>query len=86
MNYELRHSDLKMNAEILREAAEGFKSENTLLQNRIRELIDANREVTANYQIVKKNFDIKKHEADELSLEVEEAKNACQLALVCFIA
>ena len=44
-------------------------------------MLDANKEVTSNYQIVKKNFDLKKHESDELFLELEEAKNACHLAI-----
>ncbi|KAJ3339651.1 hypothetical protein HDU91_000984, partial [Kappamyces sp. JEL0680] len=73
--------NLQMKADLLTETSEALAQENGLLQKRIRELIDANKEVTSNYQIVKKNFDIKKHDADELALEVEEAKNACQLAL-----
>ncbi|KAH6572634.1 hypothetical protein BASA50_009634 [Batrachochytrium salamandrivorans] len=55
--------------------------ENTHLQRKLRELISANKEVTANYQIVKKNNDLKRHEFEELTLELEEAKRACQFSL-----
>ncbi|KAK6097787.1 hypothetical protein MT418_001878 [Batrachochytrium dendrobatidis] len=58
-----------------------LKQENTQLQRRLRELIDANKEVTSNYQIVKKNHDLKRHEYEELTLELSEAKDACQFAL-----
>lgn len=76
-NVELQHK-----TEQLMESGTTLGQENDQLQKRIRELIDANKDVTSNYQVVKKNFDLKKHECDELTLEVEEAKNACQLALV----
>ena len=46
------------------------------------ELIEANKEVTANYQAVKKNQDLKRSEFEELAMELEEAKTACQLAIV----
>ncbi|KAJ3311996.1 hypothetical protein HDV04_003492 [Boothiomyces sp. JEL0838] len=75
-NVELQHK-----TEQLMESGTTLGQENDQLQKRIRELIDANKDVTSNYQVVKKNFDLKKHECDELTLEVEEAKNACQLAL-----
>ncbi|KAI8828671.1 hypothetical protein BJ741DRAFT_416565 [Chytriomyces cf. hyalinus JEL632] len=45
------------------------------------ELIDANKEVTANYQAIKKNHDLKRSEFEELVAELEEAKSACQLAI-----
>jgi hypothetical protein len=45
-------------------------------------LIDANKEVTSNYQAIKKNHDLKRNEFEELSSELEEAKIACQLAIV----
>ena len=67
------------------ETSDILVQENAQLHKRIRDLIDANKEVTVNYQIVKKNFDTKKLEAEELSLELDDAKNACQLALVPFI-
>jgi chromosome segregation ATPase len=73
--------DLSQKNEMLTESSTVLLQENAQLQKRIRELIDANKDVTSNYQIVKKNFDIKKQEADELALEVDDAKNACQLAL-----
>lgn len=79
------NEDLKLKADGLKETADSLASENGQLQNRIRELLDANKEVTANYQVVKKNYDIKKHESDDLVIELEEAKNACQLALVFII-
>ena len=75
------NEDLKAKAQFLTETANSLSSENEQLQKRIKELIDANKEVTSNYQVVKKNFDLKKHESDELGLELDEAKNACQLAL-----
>ena len=74
-----------------------FREENTSLQKRLRfetlpfnkiaeillrELIDANKEVTNNYQAIKKNHDLKRTEFEELATELEEAKNACQLAIV----
>ncbi|KAI8923533.1 hypothetical protein BC831DRAFT_28138 [Entophlyctis helioformis] len=68
-------------AEHLAQSEGTLREENVQLQKRLRELLDANKEVTANYQIVKKNHDLKRHEFEELSLELDEAKNACQLAL-----
>ncbi len=37
--------------------------------------------MTANYQAIKKNHDSKRHEFEEVLAELEEAKNACQVAL-----
>ncbi|KAJ3356724.1 hypothetical protein HDU83_000140 [Entophlyctis luteolus] len=51
------------------------------MQLQSKELIDANKEVTANYQAVKKNHDLKKNEFEELVAELEESKTACQLAI-----
>ncbi|KAJ3271904.1 hypothetical protein HDV01_006118 [Terramyces sp. JEL0728] len=81
-NLSKENVDLQHKTEQLMESGTTLGQENDQLQKRIRELIDANKDVTSNYLIVKKNFDLKKHECDELTLEVEEAKNACQLALV----
>ncbi|KAI9334269.1 hypothetical protein BDR26DRAFT_898022 [Obelidium mucronatum] len=67
--------------DFLTHAEQTFRDENTALQKRLRELIDANREVTANYQAIKKNHDLKRNEFDDLVTELEEAKNACQLAI-----
>ncbi|KAJ3040530.1 hypothetical protein HK097_002539, partial [Rhizophlyctis rosea] len=58
-----------------------YRDENAQLQKRLRELIEANKEVTANYQAVKKNQDLKRSEFEELAMELEEAKTACQLAI-----
>ncbi|KAJ3332002.1 hypothetical protein HDU76_001618, partial [Blyttiomyces sp. JEL0837] len=58
-----------------------FREENGALQKRLRELIDANKEVTSNYQAIKKNHDLKRSEFEELATELEEAKNACQLSI-----
>lgn len=55
-----------------------LRDENGQLQKRLRELIDANKEVTANYQAVKKNHDSKRREFEEIMSELEEAKTACQ--------
>ncbi|KAL2916157.1 hypothetical protein HK105_204248 [Polyrhizophydium stewartii] len=92
IKYERKMDDLEKSLQqLLRSAvqrnehliqSEGtLREENVQLQKRLRELIDANKEVTANYQIVKKNHDLKRHEFEELTLELEEAKSACQLAL-----
>ncbi|KAJ3289441.1 hypothetical protein HDU79_004066 [Rhizoclosmatium sp. JEL0117] len=67
--------------EYLMHAEQTFRDENTALQKRLRELIDANKEVTMNYQAIKKNHDLKRNEFEELVMELEEAKNACQLAI-----
>ncbi|KAJ3136360.1 hypothetical protein HK100_001809 [Physocladia obscura] len=67
--------------EFLTHAEQTFREENAALQKRLRELIDANKEVTANYQAVKRNHDLKKNEFEELVAELEEAKTACQLAI-----
>ncbi|KAJ3409926.1 hypothetical protein HDU80_007941 [Chytriomyces hyalinus] len=67
--------------EFLTNAEATFREENTALQKRLRELIDANKEVTANYQAIKKNHDLKRSEFEELVAELEEAKSACQLAI-----
>ncbi|KAJ3258884.1 hypothetical protein HDU77_002112 [Chytriomyces hyalinus] len=67
--------------EFLTHAEATFREENTALQKRLRELIDANKEVTANYQAIKKNHDLKRSEFEELVAELEEAKSACQLAI-----
>jgi hypothetical protein len=58
-----------------------LREENGLLQKRLRELIDANKEVTANYQAVKKNHDAKRREFEEIMAELDEAKNACQTVI-----
>jgi chromosome segregation ATPase len=58
-----------------------LREENTQLQKRLRELLDANKEVTTNYQAIKKNHDAKRKEFEEILAELEEAKNACQLAI-----
>jgi septal ring factor EnvC (AmiA/AmiB activator) len=42
----------------------------------ISELIDANKEVTSNYQAVKKNNDSKQKEFEEILIELEEVKNS----------
>ncbi|KAJ3066570.1 hypothetical protein HDU98_010128 [Podochytrium sp. JEL0797] len=67
--------------EFLVHAEATFREENSALQKRLRELIDANKEVTNNYQAIKKNHDLKRAEFDMLVVELEEAKNACQLAI-----
>jgi chromosome segregation ATPase len=58
-----------------------LRDENGQLQKRLRELIDANKEVTANYQAVKKNHDAKRREFEEIMSELEEAKSACQTVI-----
>ncbi|KAI9090830.1 hypothetical protein DFS34DRAFT_341773 [Phlyctochytrium arcticum] len=58
-----------------------FREENSQLQKRVRELMDANKEVTANYLAVKRNQDLKRSEFEALAQELEEAKHACQLAI-----
>ncbi|KAJ3414583.1 hypothetical protein HDV05_006322 [Chytridiales sp. JEL 0842] len=67
--------------EFLSQMESTFREENTALQKRLRELIDANKEVTNNYQAIKKNHELKRSEFDELATELEEAKTACQLAI-----
>ncbi|KAI8914419.1 hypothetical protein EDD86DRAFT_199305 [Gorgonomyces haynaldii] len=86
--FQRRHEDLLKNfnnltlkANQLEISEATLREENAKLQKRLKEFIDANKELTGNYQIVKKNYDIKKHEIDELTLEIEEAKNACQALL-----
>ena len=88
IKFERRYEDLTKNAAILQQKVDQltlseatYKEENSQLQKRLKEFIDANKEVTSNYQIVKRNYDIKKHEIDDLTLEIEEAKNACQSLL-----
>ncbi|KAJ3121778.1 hypothetical protein HK098_003412 [Nowakowskiella sp. JEL0407] len=51
------------------------------LDSLIGELLEANKEVTANYQVIKKNHDLKRSEFEQLANELEEAKNACQMAI-----
>ncbi|KAJ3044639.1 hypothetical protein HDV00_001565 [Rhizophlyctis rosea] len=65
----------------LTQSEQMYRDENGQLQKRLRELIEANKEVTANYQAVKKNQDLKRSEFEELAMELEEAKTACQLAI-----
>ncbi|KAJ3107124.1 hypothetical protein HDU97_004817 [Phlyctochytrium planicorne] len=67
--------------EFLSQMEATFREENCSLQKRLRELIDANKEVTNNYQAIKKNHDMKRSEFEEIATELEEAKNACQLAI-----
>ncbi|KAJ1553105.1 hypothetical protein HK405_008932 [Cladochytrium tenue] len=67
--------------ELLVQIESTLREENTALQKRLRELIDANKEVTTNYQAIKKNHELKRNEFEELATELEEAKNACQLAI-----
>jgi chromosome segregation ATPase len=83
LNVQLKGENeaLSENNQELTESAELMGKEISLLQKKVKDLMDANKDVTGNYQIVKKNFELKKKEADELSLELDEAKNACQLAL-----
>ncbi|KAI8901993.1 hypothetical protein BC833DRAFT_575333 [Globomyces pollinis-pini] len=80
-NLQRNNNELLQKTQQLTESGTTLGQENEQLQKRIRELIDANKDVTVNYQIVKKNFDIKKHENEELTLELDEAKNACQLSI-----
>ncbi|ORY52950.1 hypothetical protein BCR33DRAFT_779325 [Rhizoclosmatium globosum] len=82
VKHSRRSDDLKKHDnEYLMHAEQTFRDENTALQKRLRELIDANKEVTMNYQAIKKNHDLKRNEFEELVMELEEAKNACQLAI-----
>jgi hypothetical protein len=60
-----------------------FVKETLQLQERLKELFDENEIVTTNYMAVKKNHDLKRSEFEELTVELEEAKAACQLSIVC---
>lgn len=60
-----------------------FQQETLQLQAKLRELFEENSMVTVNYQAVKKNHDLKRAEFEVLTTELEEAKAACQLAIVC---
>ncbi|KAJ3191771.1 hypothetical protein HK101_007425 [Irineochytrium annulatum] len=88
VRYHQRNDDLESQMktisqknEFLAQMEATFREENTALQKRLRELIEANKEVTGNYQAIKKNHDLKRSEFEELVTELEEAKNACQLAI-----
>ena len=70
----------KKNLELV-EVAENLTLENSVLQKKVRELLDANKDVTINYQVIKKNYDSRKKEAEEVAKESDEAKNACQLLI-----
>jgi hypothetical protein len=59
-----------------------FVKETHQLQERLKELFDENEIVTTNYQAIKKNHDLKRSEFEELTVELEEAKAACQLSIV----
>ncbi len=69
-----------------------FNLENSQLQAKLRyflnliahlrELLEANALVTTNYQAIKKNHDLKRQEFELLTTELEDAKTACQLAIV----
>lgn len=58
-----------------------FNLENSQLQAKLRELLEANALVTTNYQAIKKNHDLKRVEFEQLTTELEDAKIACQLAI-----
>lgn len=75
------YNDLHITTDQLLVSEASLKEENLLLQKRLKEYIDANKEVTVNYQTVKKNLETKKREVEELVLEIDEVKNACQLAM-----
>ncbi|KAJ3092585.1 hypothetical protein HK102_005354 [Quaeritorhiza haematococci] len=58
-----------------------YKKENALLQKRLKEALEANKEVTGNYQAMKRNHDMKRNEFEVIVKELEEAKAACQVAI-----
>ncbi|KAJ3009750.1 hypothetical protein HKX48_007768 [Thoreauomyces humboldtii] len=74
-------TELQQKHEYLLISEASYKEENAQLQKRVRDLLDANREVTLNYQAVKKNQDHKRSEFEALATEMEEAKTACQIAI-----
>ncbi|KND03748.1 uncharacterized protein SPPG_01204 [Spizellomyces punctatus DAOM BR117] len=78
---EMAIADLNRKHDDLTISESTFRDENSQLQKRVRDLMDANKEVTANYQAVKKNQDLKRSEFEALATELEEAKNACQMAI-----
>ncbi|KAJ3182693.1 hypothetical protein HDU87_008032 [Geranomyces variabilis] len=74
-------TELTQKHEYLLVSEAGYREENIQLQKRVRDLLDANREVTLNYQAVKKNQEHKRSEFEALAIELEEAKTACQIAI-----
>ena len=49
---------------------------------RFRELIESNREVTASYQNIRKNNELRRSEFEQLAAELQEAKESSHTAIV----
>lgn len=73
--------DVTAQLKVLAKSEGALREENEQMQKRLRELIEANREVSASYQAIRKNNDLRKSEFDQLAAELEEAKESSYKAI-----